>query len=69
MNMPFHTRRLNLPEGKGWIEIRGEFNPFDLDGPQRELIEKMSDWFHDFERTFPAQPSREASAPPEAAST
>jgi hypothetical protein len=46
----FHTRRLELPNGKGWIEIRGEFNPFDLDEPQRRLIAMMADYFAEFER-------------------
>ena len=50
--VPFHTRRLELPANKGWIEIRGEFNPFDLDEPQRELLSMLADWFKEFERKF-----------------
>lgn len=48
----FHTRRLKLPNGKGWIEIRGEFNPFDFDADQRLLISMIADWFSRFERTY-----------------
>jgi hypothetical protein len=71
-NVAFHTRRLELPNGKGWIEIRGEFNPFDLDEPQRRLIAMMADWFAEFERDsafrdrssqadLPSEPARPAS--------
>jgi hypothetical protein len=49
---PFHTRRLELPDEKGWLEIRGEFNPFDLNEEQRSLIAMMADWFKQFDRTF-----------------
>ncbi len=48
----FHTRRLELP--KGWLEIRGEFNAFDLDDDQRALLSMMVDWFTEFERKYPA---------------
>ncbi len=57
---PFHTRRLELPEGKGWIEIRGEFNPFDLNEEQRKLIAMMSDWFRQFDREYRAPETERA---------
>jgi DNA invertase Pin-like site-specific DNA recombinase len=59
--MSFHTRRLELPNGKGWIEIRGEFNLFDLDDDQRRLLAMMADWFAEFERTY----SDERTTPPD----
>ena len=50
--LPFHTRRLELPENRGWIELSGEFNPFDLGPDQRAILFYMADWFRDFERSF-----------------
>ncbi len=55
----FHTRRLELLDGKGWIEIRGEFNPFDLNESQRDLLSMVADWFNEFDHKYcqRAQPS------------
>lgn len=52
INIPFHSRRLEFPDGKGWIEIRGEFSPFDMNPLQLRAIGMFADWFRQFEETF-----------------
>ncbi len=63
----FHTRRLELPDGKGWIEIRGEFNSFDLNESQRDLLSVVADWFNEFDRKYcqrnqPSEPETKAAS-------
>ncbi len=49
----YHTRRLELPDGKGWIEIHGAFNPFELEPIQLRMIGMLADWFTQFDESFP----------------